>query len=204
MSKFRLRMKLHGLEIEIEGAREDASSISQNIGAQLSSIMQPLTGIIEGETITARESSLPSPRQILNSAPRKGRRRKQASATPGESVGSSAFDFVISPEKYGSPTQKWSTSDKTIWLIYVLEANGKGNEFSSRTIVESFNKHFKQSGTVITGNVNRDLGRLKTNSKPPLVGENATNTPSTWYLTEEGRKKAQSLIAKSLGEVGDS
>jgi hypothetical protein len=197
-------MKLQGLELEIEGAREDASAISQNIGAQLSSMMQPVTGIIEGEPIVNRPPSFPSLPQILNGSPKRNRRRKQATPVNGESEASSAIDFVLSPEKYGSPSQQWKTADKAIWLIYVLEGNGSGNEFTTGTLVETFNKHFKQSGTITTRYVTRDLGRLKTKSKPSLVGENTTKTPSTWFLTEEGRKRVQALISESLVEAGKS
>ena len=35
MAKFRVKMKLQGLELGIEGSREDASLLSQNIGAQV-------------------------------------------------------------------------------------------------------------------------------------------------------------------------
>lgn len=202
MAKFRMKLKMQALELEIEGAREDASLINRNIGQQIAGLLQPVTDIIEGEVTVERATTLSTPAQALNGGSKKARRKRQGIPTSGEAESASAIDFVLSPERYGSPTQQWSTSDKTVWLLYVLDANQCGNEFSTRTIVETFNKHFKQSGTIKTGNVNRDLGRLKTVSKPPLVGENTTKTPSTWYLTDEGRKRAQALITDALGEAG--
>lgn len=206
MSKFRVKLKLQSLELEIEGTREDASLLNRNIGQQVAALLEPISGIIEGEAIADRAPNLPSPAQIINGAGRKNRRRKQAPSIGGEAEAASisAVDFVLSPEKFGTPTQQWSTSDKVVWLLYVLDANKSGSEFSTRVIVETFNKHFKQSGTVVTGNVNRDLGRLKSVSKPALVGENTTKTPSAWYLTDEGRRRAQALIAESLGQGGKS
>lgn len=201
MSKFRMKLKLQALELEIEGAREDASLISRNVGQQMATLLKPVDAIIDGEVTLDKGLSLPSPPQVLNGGQRRARRRRHAEAN-AESVSSAVIDFVASPEKYGNPSQQWSTAEKTLWLIYVLKASGKGSEFSTRSIVETFNKHFKQSGTITTGNLNRDLGRAKTNSKPPLVGENTSREPSTWFLTDEGQKKAQTLVAKSLGETG--
>jgi len=40
-------MKLQGLELGIEGSREDASLLSQNIGAQVAGLMAPVSNIIE-------------------------------------------------------------------------------------------------------------------------------------------------------------
>jgi hypothetical protein len=202
VSKFRIKMKLQGLELEIEGAREDAAVISQNIGAQLSSMMQPVSGIIEGEISHDGAVPVQAP-QIINGAVKKQRRtRKQSSVIGSDSQESTVIDFKSSPEKFGNPQQQWKTADKALWLIYVLQENSKGTEFSTKAIVDTFNKHFKQSGRITTSNVTRDLGRLKTNTTPTVIGENSSNSPSTWYLTEAGIKKAQGLVAEALGVAG--
>lgn len=198
MSKFRIKFKLQGLELEIEGNREDAAAISQNIGAQLSSIMQPVTGIIDGEIVQEPFSPVQGSQVAIPSLRKTRRRKPTAGAQEGDTSG--AIDFVLNPAKHGNPRQQWKTADKGVWLIHVLQDNGKGSEFSTRTLVETFNKHFKQSGTITTSNVTRDLGRLKTNSRPSLLGENTTASPSTWFLTDEGTKKAHALIAEALGE----
>lgn len=201
MSKFRIKMKLQGLELEIEGAREDAAAISQNIGAQLSSMMQPVTGIIDGEAPHRNGFSGSAP-QLINVTPRKTRRARQSqSGAAADSDGPQVINFVSSPEKFGNPQQTWKTADKALWLIYVLQENKMGTEFSTKALVDTFNTHFKQSGKITTSNVSRDLGRLKT-KKPALVGENATSNPPTWFLVEEGRKRAQGLVGEALGGGG--
>ena len=63
MSKFRIKMKLQGLELEIEGAREDASLISRNIGQQVASLMQPAGNIVDGELTVDKSPAL----QIVSS-----------------------------------------------------------------------------------------------------------------------------------------
>jgi hypothetical protein len=192
VSKFRMKMKIQGFELEIEGAREDAATISQNIGAQLSSLMQPASSIIEGDVIGRREPTPATP-QLMNGVVKKQRRMRRPSIpVGGEQEMSPAIDFVSSPAKFGNPKQQWKTADKAIWLIYVLHENGKGSEFSTRTL---------QSGTITTSNVTRDLGRLKTKTTPAVVGENSAVNPSRWLLTEAGTKRAQNLVAEALGEA---
>ena len=198
MSKFRMKMKIQGFELEIEGAREDAAIISQNIGSQLSSLMQPSSKIIEGDVIADRQP-IPVTPQITSVEQKQRRQRRPSVNVGGERGDSGAIDFVFAPEKFGNPKQQWKTAEKAVWLIYVLRENDKGSEFSTVTLVNTFNKHFKQSGTITTSNVTRDLGRLKTNTTPTEIGENAVASPSLWFLTDAGRKKAQSLVADALG-----
>jgi hypothetical protein len=79
MSKFRIRMKLQGLELEIDGAREDASLIIQSVGQQMSNLLQPIDGIIDGEI--ASGPTLPSDMVALpTGAPAKKSRRRRPSA----------------------------------------------------------------------------------------------------------------------------
>lgn len=201
MSKFRIKMKLQGFELEVEGTREDAATISQNIGQQLSSMIQPVSGIVEGEVVKTGNSSILLPQIIDHSAKRGRRARRAVTATSTEIKTSPTIELTLSPQKFGNPKQHWKTADKALWLIYVLQENDQGTEFSTRILTYTFNAHFKQSGTVTASNVSRDLGRLKTGTTPPVIGENNSKSPSTWFLTEAGVKRAQSLIAEALGEA---
>jgi hypothetical protein len=64
-------------------------------------------------------------------------------------------------------------------------------------IAKTFNQHFKQASTIRGSNVSRDLGNAKLTA-PALVGEDTTKHPSLWFLTDEGRNRAQALIAEAL------
>jgi hypothetical protein len=190
-----MEFELQGLKVKIEGSREDASLITQNLGGQIAGVLQPMAHIIEGSTATPDSSDIP----IVDAPSKKLRKRRPSPpAQQASKVESAAIDFETSPEKFGVPRQNWNTADKASWLIYVLGENNKGNQQTTRSIVETFNKHFRQSGLITTGNVNRDLGRLKT-SRPPQMGEDATKSPPAWFLTDEGRKRVQQLIAVALG-----
>src|SRR5262249_21165226 len=103
MSKFRIKMRLQGFELEVEGAREDASRSSRNLGEQVSALLQPAGLIIDGEA-----PALPPARaQNAEGLPAKKMRRRRQSNATGTVGDSSAIDFKHSPEKYGNPKQEW-------------------------------------------------------------------------------------------------
>ncbi|WP_164603536.1 hypothetical protein [Rhodopseudomonas sp. BR0M22] len=199
MSKFRIKLKLQGLELEIEGSREDASIMSQSIGQQIAGMMGPVGTIIDGSP-ASDAASLPS---IANSSSsnsaRKPRRKQVNGSQTNGAEGSRTIDFKHSPEKFGNPKQGWKTAQKALWLLYVAKESANQGELASRVIADTFNKHFKQAGLVQTGNVGRDLGRLKSQS-PAAVGEDTTQVPPAWFLTDEGRKQAQALVSEALGQ----
>lgn len=59
MSKFTIKVKLQGLEIEVEGTREDAPRIASQLGKQIGGLLQaPATlasgngsSVLEGEVL---------------------------------------------------------------------------------------------------------------------------------------------------------
>lgn len=207
MSKFRIRMKLQGLELEIDGEREDAALISRNLGSQLSGILSPAGRIIEGdaEPLSNGPSEIPTQTWAVSTKTPTRRRRQLQSSSGGSPVpkdASGVIDFTHSPEKHGTPLQAWKTADKCLWLMRVLTENAKGDQFTTKTLVETFNKHFKQSGTITSSNTSRDLGRLKSKDRPSPIGEDTAASPSTWFLTEEGQKRASQLMQQALGGKG--
>lgn len=203
MSKFKVRMKLQGFELEIEGSREDVPLIAQNLSQQLSGLMAPTGAIIEGETVEpARVAAVLSPSadqpSASSQAKRKPRKRSSA-AKPANDVAETVINWRHDSAKYGSPKQVWATSDKALWLLYVVKSETDNTELSGSQIADTFNKHFRQAGTIRNFNVNRDLGKLKVGKGASLVGEDTTKNPSRWFLTEAGEKKAQELVGQALG-----
>jgi hypothetical protein len=59
---------------------------------------------------------------------------------------------------------------------------------------------FREAGLLQQKHMARDLGRLKKQS-PAAIGEDTTKVPSAWFLTVEGKKKAESLVKEARGEV---
>jgi len=202
MSKFKVKMKLQGFELEIEGSREDVPLIAQNLSQQLSGLMAPAGAIIDGQSLNTPLTSAPA---ILtagstdtSSTKRKSRRHSGNPKTPPDIAVESVVHWRHDSTKYGSPQQEWVTADKAIWLLYVVKMETQTAELSANQIFSTFNKHFKQAGIIQKFNVKRDLGKLKVGKGAALVGEDTTKDPSCWYLTASGDKKAQELIAQAL------
>jgi hypothetical protein len=200
MAKFKLKMKLQGFELEIEGSREDVPLITQNLGSQIAGLLQPAGAIIEGEVV-GENGHQPSPPIADAPARRKSRKRRSspASPAPDQKTTEGALDWRHDSAKFGMPAQGWSTAQKAMWLLYVASEMMNEKELSSKRIATTFNKHFRQSGRILTHNVVRDLGRLKTKQKPAPVADDTTKSPAQWYLTDVGTREAQKLVKEALG-----
>ena len=199
-TKFKLSIKIQGLEIEVEGAREDAALMAQSVHEQLGGLLQSAGTIIDGDKIDGSGSAISKEVAEAKSSARKNRKRRQSKNTSSPDDVVESLTFRHEPEKYGTPRQEWSTAEKSIWTMYVTSKFNGDIELSSKAIASLFNRHFKQSKVIDVSNVTRDLGKLKVKS-PSQVTENAGKRPSTWYLTSEGISQAETLISKILEKV---
>lgn len=204
MSKIKIKMKLQGFELEIEGSKEDIPIITQGITQQLTSLIQA-PGQIFGDDEPNESPSRPQDNAILIETKTKKPAKRRPNNTTTTSIpngGPNVLDWVNDPKKYSTPSQKWNTANKAIWLLYVCHEELSASEMDGTVIANTFNKHFKQSGMIKNFNVSRDLGKLKISKGPPSpIGENTTKNPTTWFLTEEGMKKAKALISERLSEA---
>jgi hypothetical protein len=192
MNKLKFSFKIKELELEIEGTREEVSTITDNISQQLKGMIRPAGAI--GEITDRPKTPLAVTEDGEITEIRTTARKRRAPVSNGSKTEKpKAFDFKNDPAKYGSPLQTWTTLQKSIWLLYVANSEINTTEMSAGEIAETFNKHFKQQGTVRATNVSRDFGKQK-GGAIPIVGENSTISPAKWYLTEEGTKAAQKLI----------
>lgn len=199
MSKFKIKMKLQGFELEIEGSREDVPLITQNLAEQFAGLIKPSAAILEGEVLSnSGQTASIGIQQSASQVPKKRAKRTLTVKADSSTNGQSVIDWKHNSEKYGMPNQNWSASNKYLWTLYVIGEETSTKEVPAITIANTFNKHFKQFGALIVNNAKRDMGTLKT-KKPSLASEDTTQTPSAWYLTESGSKAAQKLIAESLG-----
>lgn len=202
MAKFKLKMKLQGFELEVEGSREDVPLITQSMAEQFAGLLQPMTAIVEGSSQVSDVVDN-SPVSLLEqeSSIRKKSKRKRTSPQRSDSAAvgdGNIINWRHDPAKYGSPQQKWKTSDKAIWLLYVAGEESNEKELSTAQISATFNKHFRQAKIIQSSNVSRDLGKLKVSQNAP-VAEDTTLNPAKWYLTDEGVKLAAALVAKAVG-----
>lgn len=199
MSRFKVKLRIQGLELEIEGDRREVGIIGQAVGEQVASLMAPTNEIVQGMGGS-------TPQAVIDSVPvtiKRKRRigKKNNSQTVGQSGPTSAIDFRHDPQRFGTPVQSWKTAQKAIWLMFVAGEMLEAKQLSTGVITTTFNKLFKQAGAITNSNVSRDLGKAKLRSGDvlPLVGEDTTKTPPEWFLTDEGSKQARALIEQSRG-----
>lgn len=154
MAKFKLKLKLTGLEVEIEGARDDIPLMTQAIGQQVAGMLQPMSDVVEGEAKVIDNKSIPV--QIVSDGDSKSKPKKRPSSNkPKDSAGGGAvskenvaLDWRHDPQVYHSPEQSWKLVQKVVWLMHVLSKELNLGDFSSRQLVDTFNKHFKEAKTI--------------------------------------------------------
>jgi Tfp pilus assembly major pilin PilA len=162
-NKFKIKLKVTGFELEIEGNREDVPLMAQAVGQQMSGFLIPASGIVEGEII--EDKTLPQATIESQSKPQKKQTNRRRSTTSTKSASNSkktadAIDWKHNPMKWGSPQQDWTAADKSIWLLYVVSKESNISELTGSEVSTTFNKHFRQSGQIKTGQINRDLAGL--------------------------------------------
>jgi len=87
-----------------------------------------------------------------------------------------------------------------MWLLYVLEAQAGVREAGAGAIAATFNRYFKEFGTILAPNVTRDLGALK--GKSGQVASDPSKDPQTWYLLSGGKTAMEQLCQTLLsGEI---
>lgn len=206
MGKFRVRLKVENFELEVEGSREDMPLIADRVGQQFAGLLQPATEIVVGDSVADHNGSAA---QVVTApaagdGKRKSMRRRRATATAtiagngSENVGDDAVTWRHDTGKWGTPKQEWSVGKKIIYLLYVAKQEANQSEMTGRSIVATFNKHFKSAGMLRSKHINGELERLKDRALAP-VSEDVTKTPSMWFLTQQGDKEAANLINDALG-----
>jgi hypothetical protein len=103
---------------------------------------------------------------------------------------------VHGPAKSGNPQEPWSTPKRGVWLLWVVEQATARTQWAISEIVNTFNQHYRQFGTITTSNLARDFGALrKRNPLPVCVDTN--REPQLWYLHDSGRTWAEQLARGS-------
>ncbi|SRR6266542_2186541 len=204
MASVEIRLKLN-VDLEIKAEREDIPGLTDSVKQQLAGAFSPAAVVANGQREAEPVQQLSLPAEVspppTPSKPRRSRRTTRTRDTvPAED---DAVDWVHDPSKWGHPAQSWSTVDKCLWLLYVVKQEKSIQELSGPVIAATLCKHFRQAGLVYRQIVNRELGKLKSVTPAP-VGENSTVSPSKWFLTEEGNKRAENLVAQIRSQVAQS
>ncbi len=192
MAKFRMRLKIQGFELEVDGEREDIPAITSAIQSQFAGFVQP------AEMMVDRQKQLADPTKTIEgdagrSISRSGKKRPGVTKGSTASAATQSIEFRHDAAKYGNPLQSWSVTDKSIWMLAVIKGITNTAEVAGPQVSATFNQYFKQAGKVHPPNVTRELGTAKMQNPAP-VGEDK----GLWYLTAEGDRQAQVLIQSVL------
>lgn len=190
MAKFKVRLKVQALELEIDGEREDLPLITNAVNRQFAALVEPTEVIAELPKLPSSNRSESTGSEDGKGKPRKP--RSPANRTPAEFAG--PIEYRHDPAKFGVPNQGWSILEKVIWMLWVLQHTGTKEYFTGQ-VVATFNHHFKAAGKLHPPLVPRELQRAKVEVPTP-VGEDKER----WYLTAEGERQAKELVAKALGQ----
>jgi hypothetical protein len=184
MSKFSIKIKLQGLEIEVEGTQDSAPRLAQKVGEQIGALIKPSLLLEAGRNGGTIITDAPE------SGDDKGKTRKKKS---GGSAKSSTEDvpFTHNPSTHGSPSQEWTTVQKAIWFLY---AAAPAKPASGGSIAKAFNKQFRSAGAIVGSNVTAGLDKEKLKgSSAPVGAEVSDGTAARYYLTEAGKAMGAQL-----------
>jgi hypothetical protein len=192
MGKFRIRVKLQGFELEVDGDRADMPAITAAVQQQFAGFLPPSEAIVDGHKEPANGEAATIEGSVKAKTRTNGKKRPVRSGSDGASE-NQAIEFRHDSAKFGSPQQNWSVAQKCIWLLYVLAGSGSDGEASASQLTATFNAQFKAAGKLHPPNVTRDMAKAKVESPAPL-GEDK----GKWFLTEEGKRQAKDLVQQSL------
>lgn len=201
-NKIKFKLKITGFELEMEGTKEGTAAITSQVSEALKGLISPTS--FEEESNTPQTTLTEDTEVTVIASSSNGARKKSTKLSKrngGQRVETKALDFKNDNEKYGTPTIKWTTSIKSLWVLYVVKNSLDIDGLTSHQIAETFNKHFRQAKIIRSFTVSRDLGKLKVEGNNALVGEDNTKEPNVWYITEVGEKHIQKLIAEQKVKV---
>lgn len=190
MAKFRIRLKVQGLELEVDGERADIPALTSAVQKQLAGLVIPAEIMADGHKQI--EGDNPASGDDNSKKDRKPPRRT-SSGRSSEGGTATPTEFRHDGAKYGNPLQTWNVTEKSIWLLYVIKGSTETREVSGPQLAATFNQYFKPSGKLHPPHVSRDLARAKVQNPAP-IGEDR----GAFYLTDEGDRQAQQLIQSVL------
>lgn len=203
MSKFTVRVKLQGLEIEVDGTKEDAPRIAQKLGQQFGGLLQA-PAILAGTNGNAGTALVIEGDASSHENGSSGARRKpRKTGGGGTKVAADDINLAVDPAKFGSPTQAWTTAQKAIWFLSVAAQTAKMQQLTASSIANNFNKHFRAAGQITSGNVAKYLDKERLKGTEATVGADTSSGATKYFLTQTGEALAQRLIRGEAADLAD-
>jgi len=102
MAKFRIRLKVQALELEIDGEREDIPALGAAVRQQFAGLIKPAELTLDAKQLSNGDQA-GSDDADDNGAKGKGKSRRRASGSRGGEGAATAIDFRHDAAKYGNP-----------------------------------------------------------------------------------------------------
>src|ERR1700677_267835 len=102
MGKFKIHLKLQGLELDIEGDRWDMPAINNAVAREITGLIQPAAALTNGAESPATPTTIEG--ETDNSKTQRNRKKPSGSRYSSETNGQ-AIDFRHDSAKYGNPSQ---------------------------------------------------------------------------------------------------
>lgn len=188
IANYKISIELEKLKIHVEGSRELAPEIANNVASQIATILQPAR-LIEG----SREEPGDHSHLAANVTPATpGRRpRRKGTGKLDSAADGAPLNWTHDPAKWGTPVQNWSQPKRIMWLLAVVEKEaGQTAGLTVGQIAETFNAKFKEAGLIVKQNVKRDLARQT---------DNFGVVDGRWFLKQGGKTEAVKLVEEAKG-----
>lgn len=212
MAQARVKVKLGGFkievgnfELEVVGERNDMPQLKEAALQHVRGLLGPAVQVVDGASAQAQRT-LPfgdggSPMEDHNevqvsSKARASRRAKATNGKAGVKANANPLDWKPDTQRFGEPKVAWSNFEKGAWLLYCYRKEPGSGGLTAGVIAATFNKHFPHAKQIVLSYLTRDLQRNAKSTKP-VVSEDSTQDPSTWYMTEFGGQYVEDLIAKA-------
>ncbi len=196
VEKFRLR---------VTADRDEIPQVTANLARQFAGMLEPAAGLATNSPPRKVIPSSPSPEVNGNdkengnsNETRKANRKNARADGVGAASKSEPINYVHDSGNWGFPQQEFTTLEKAVYVLYIVEQMTTKTELPAGVITATFNKHYKQAGQVRPSNISKYLGAARS-QRPSPVDLNTTAEPNAWFLTSEGKKIAEQLVMKSRG-----
>ena len=166
MPKFRIRLKVQALELEIDGEREDIPALGAAVRQQFAGLIKPAELTLDAKQLSDSASS----DDVEEESKAKPKSRRRSGLRSGTDGATTPIEFRHDAAKYGNPLQSWGFVDMCIWLLYVIKGTTETKEVSGPQIAATFNQYFKGAGKLHPPHVTVHLGKAKLMNPAPIGG----------------------------------
>jgi hypothetical protein len=187
MAKFRIKVELQSLKIDVEGSREDVPRLALKVGEQFGKMITP--ALLLADNGRASETS----KDETSTESASGKSRKKRAGSGGSKTSAPSVNLSVDPAKHGTPMQSWNIAQKAIWFLWAAKESGSSDPMTGYAIAKNFNKHFKAAGALNAGNVNTVLEKERTKGAGATVGADTNDGTVRYFLTQTGTAVAQKL-----------